>query len=107
MQSLPANIKKSVAALLLGLLVFILAEKNVHVHERTSNVLQHDGLPVATTGFSCLICEYQLTGDADEPDVFTVSIAENFSNSFTSSFKQQYCAHSIPGTGERGPPVYC
>lgn len=107
MHFLPANIKQFVAAFLLGLLVFILAEKNAHTHDGISNVHQQNGLPIAHTGFSCFICEYQLTGDADEPVVFTVSTVEYLSSTLIVSLTQLYYTFSIPGTGERGPPAFC
>ena len=72
------NFRKLVAGLLLGLLVFIYAEKAVHIHHNTYNKIWQEGIYEISNNTICNICDFTIAKDAGLPNPITIKIPVTF-----------------------------
>lgn len=106
MHSLPAYIKKLSACLLLGLFLFIQAEKSLHEHNGTTHHISGKA-NISGIKASCLLCEFQLAADADIPcNNFTLT-AVHPAAEHTVYYNPVYFTSVITAFAQRGPPSYC
>ena len=97
-------IKKSLAAMLLILMVFIHTEKVIHHHEKNTSESQKEGFSHTSTNFTCSICDYVFAKDGELPATNVVA--------FTSNSFQEKDLLFLPGVtslvyleiSDRGPP---
>lgn len=106
MRSLPVYCKRLTALLLLGLFVFIQAEKSLHGHSNVSKLV-HEGTRLSHTNFNCPLCDFQLAANADLPDnsfylapVYFASVQAQYNNPV-------YYSSDRYSFDLRGPPSYC
>ncbi len=96
--------KRITAALLLGLLVYLLIEKNAHGHAAgLTNGSKHDHAAIYS-GISCLICDFQLSSADAVPGEFSLVILPAFRIAVTGSLPVLYFNPAPSPFAERGPP---
>jgi hypothetical protein len=107
MFSLASNSKRIIAALLLGLFAFILAEKNIHRHEQAELFkVQQEQSSVQSTS-ACLICDFQLAADADLPLQTTTTAPTISINDLIVEVSSTLPLPIAFYRSDRGPPASC
>lgn len=106
MHSLPAYLKKLSAFLLLGLFLFIQAEKSLHEHNAAAR--QHTGYThVSDAKANCLLCDFQLAADADVPALSFELNPVRFTAVHAVFHNPVYFSSSAHVSALRGPPSCC
>lgn len=101
------NGKGMTAALLLGLLVYILVEKNAHGHAAGKTTGSKNAPAAFHPGITCLVCEFQLPAADAVPCEFSLIILPEFHNSITGLLPNHYFNPAPSPFTERGPPSFC
>lgn len=101
------NSKGITAALLLGLLVYILVEKNAHGHAAGKTTRSKNAHAALHSGITCLVCDFQLPAADDVPGEFSLIFLPEFHNSITGLLPDRYFNPAPSPFTERGPPSYC
>lgn len=101
------NGKRMTAALLLGLLVYILAEKNMHGHTAGMTAGSKNDHAAVHSGINCLICDFQLPATDAVPGEFSLLILPEFRISATGSLSGHYFETAQSPFTDRGPPSVC
>ncbi len=107
MYRLTQNGKGITAALLLGLLVYILVEKNAHAHTAGKTTGSKNAPAALYSGITCLVCDFQLPAADAEPGEFSLFILPEFHNSVTGLLPDHYFNPAPSPFTERGPPSIC
>ena len=101
------NGKGMTAALLLGLLVYILVEKNAHGHAAGKTTGSKTNHAVLHSGITCLVCDFQLPAADAVPGEFSLINQPEFHSSITGSLPDHYFNPAPSPFTERGPPSFC
>jgi hypothetical protein len=102
----PIIFKKTVASLLLALLVFVYAEKSFHIHEKATKSTKQTGISTAINNTSCSICDFTIAKDAELPEPSGTAIPFTFFNKEYSSASIAYHFQTGNITSDRGPPSF-
>lgn len=95
------------AALLLGLLVFILVEKSAHGHTAGNTAGSTNSHAILHPGITCLVCDFQLPASDAVPGEFSLIILPEFHNTIRGSLPGHYINPAPSPFTERGPPSIC
>ncbi len=106
MHWLPVHIKRIAAAVLLGLLVYILVEKNAHGHTASTITSQHTDQATIHSGYTCLICEFQLSADAELPAAFANILPLSYITIYSEQLPVIQFNLTPSPFAERGPPAF-
>ena len=98
-------VKKSIAFLLIGLLLFVHAEKAIHHHEILVVKEQKNGISSVGVTFVCSICDYVFAKDADLPEPLVLTTPVNFFQKTYTSVLSFYFAPIAITITDRGPPA--
>ena len=101
------NGKGITAALLLGLLVYILVEKNAHGHAAGKTTGSENGHTTIHSGIFCMVCDFQLPAADAVPGEFSLIILPEFHSSVTGLLPDHYFNPAPSPFTERGPPSFC
>lgn len=97
------NFKQVTAALLLGIFVFILAEKSRHGHHYASSHIS-DSRETVSSLYHCLVCDFQLAAGADLPTGPTVPVYAAIDRLYQSFDLATGLTRYLAPFQERGPP---
>lgn len=106
MHRLPVHIKSIAAAVLLGLLVYILVEKNAHGHTASATRSQQTDHATIHSGYTCLICEFQLSAEAELPAAFTNILPLSYIIIYSELLPVIHLNLTPSPFAERGPPAF-
>ena len=106
MHLMPVYIKRIAAVLLLSLFAFILTEKSIHGHAGVTKKVVKGCYTITHSAFSCLICDFQLTADADMPSVLEEQPGIFLETIYLDGLRFTCFNHSLFYFAERGPPAY-
>lgn len=100
-------VKKSIAAILLTVLLFVYAEKAIHHHdcspaEKTGKAISHN-----KNYTTCTLCDFQPVKAADLPFIIESSVPVKFILSFYFTEKENYYFRPFVFINGRGPPIEC
>lgn len=98
-------LKRSIALLLIGLLVFVHMEKVIHHHESTIVTNQHTGFTTVSSGFFCTVCDYVFAKDADQDPAPPLSISVGVEQEMNSPCLSFFYEEIVFLTNDRGPPA--
>lgn len=100
------NFRKTIASLLLALLVFIYAEKSFHIHEKANNSTEEAGVSILSNNTGCSICDFTVAKDAELPAPFVTAIPFTFLVKEYTSTPIAYHFQIDNTTSDRGPPSF-
>lgn len=106
MHRLPVYIMKIASGVLLGLLVYILVEKNTHRHTTATIPSRQTDHAAVHSGYACLICEFQLSANAGLPAGLGTIVPLSFSIIYSDILPAGYLNLAPSSLAERGPPVF-
>ncbi len=101
------NSKGMTAALLLGILVYILVEKNAHGHTAGNTAGSKNNHAAIHSGITCLVCDFQLPAADAVPGEFSLLLLPGFYISVTGSLPGHYFDPAPSPFTDRGPPPIC
>ena len=103
-QSLHIIYRKTIASLLLVLLIFVYAEKVFHTHHTEGNNAQQKGISIVTVIKGCSICDFKIAKDTELPVPHDATLFFVFLLTDYTSAASSY--HYLPASflSNRGPP---
>jgi hypothetical protein len=104
--SLTIIFRKTVASLLLALLVFVYAEKAFHIHEKATNNTEQAGVSITANNAGCAICDFTVAKDAELPEPSGTAIPFTFLSKEYATASIAYHFQTGNITSDRGPPSF-
>jgi hypothetical protein len=98
-------LKRSVAFLLFGLLLFVHTEKAIHHHEKLVVKEQKNGIPSVVAIFVCSICDYVFAKDAALPEPVVLNTPVNYFQKTNTPELSYFFASVASVITDRGPPA--
>jgi hypothetical protein len=98
--------RKTIASLLLALLVLVYAEKAFHTHAKENSHAEQAGVSIVSNNTGCSICDFTITKDTELPEPIAATVPFTFLNKEYSSASITYHFQTGNSTSDRGPPSF-